>query len=107
MHVAMQVKQKQEPQDVHFSPSDEFSASPRKRAIDRMAAPDLLEPQETQDLNLIVPQRAPEDLLRRARLEKVKALNLKRKADSAASGGPPAKVRPASPDSNFGVKFEP
>lgn len=70
-----------------------------------MAAPDLLEPLDEQNPSP-ASKSASEDL-RRARLEKAKALSLKRKADSAAAGGPPPKVLHESPDSTFGIEFEP
>lgn len=111
----MKVKQKdpRQQEGVHFSPSDEFTASPSKREADGMAAPDLLGELEPP---VSPPPRSVEDDVtgvQRARLEKAKALSLKRKADSVASGRPPPKSHAAtdqshgSPDSTFGIEFEP
>lgn len=106
----MQVKQKQDLQGVHFSPSDEFSASPKKLAEYLMVAPDLLEPLGARgDLGFEQPQKVTDEGLQRARLEKAKALGggLKRKAEVQAEKEPPIKLQHGSPDGNFGVEFEP
>ena len=100
------MKQK-EAEGVHFSPSDEFNVSPKKRGVPSMAAPDLLDPLENGELVLPAPRSQNEDL-RRSRLERAKALGaFKRKADSPVDAGLATKQQHTSPDDNFGIDFEP
>lgn len=105
-----QVKQKQEQADFHFSPSNEFAASPRRPEAGPMAAPDLLQPPEGQALSLSGPLSSQEgDEAKRSRLEKVQRaqFSLKRKAEHNEAAEPALKVQHKSPDTNFGIEFEP
>ena len=106
---SMQVKQKQEQADFHFSPSNEFGASPRMPEVDHMAAPNLLQPLEDEAMPLSAPLTSQEEEAKRSRLEKVQKaqFSLKRKSEPLANAEPAAKAQHKSPDDNFGIEFEP
>ena len=74
-----------------------------------MAAPDLLQPPEEQANPFSAPLGSQEEEVKRSRLEKVQkaAFSLKRKAEPPAGPESATKVQHNSPDSNFGVEFEP
>ena len=109
----VQVKQKPGALAVHFSPSDEFSASPRGSAPDDSAQtslPVLLGSLESGELVLEDPEQRPsaaakDPALMRARLQKARALAGKRKSEDAAPQEGSPKLQRASPE--LGEVFEP
>ena len=108
----VQVKQKPGALAVHFSPSDEFSASPRGSAPDDSAQtslPVLLGSLESGELVLEDPEQRPtaakDPALMRVRLQKARALAGKRKSEDAAPQERSPKLQRASPE--LGEVFEP